>query len=106
MGAPVYNIHSPSAANSILLYMLNKNTLGVKKCEVNQKQHPSRQVRPNTLISAEAKKLLNQKTFNPLNDIQYFIVYFSRLALSLGHLYNNFGTKRWPSDKPIVKNML
>ena len=46
--------------------------LGCKKCEANQKQHAS---------------------------IQYFIVYFSRLALSLGHLYNNFDTKRWPSDK-------
>ena len=37
--------------------MLNKNTLGVKKCEANQKQHASRQVRPKTLVSAEAKKL-------------------------------------------------
>ena len=27
-------------------YMLNKNTLGVKKCGANQKQHASRQVRP------------------------------------------------------------
>ena len=26
--------------------MLNKNTLGVKKYEANQKQHTSRQVRP------------------------------------------------------------
>ena len=26
--------------------MLNKNTLGVKKCEANQKQHASWQVRP------------------------------------------------------------
>ena len=38
--------------------MLNKNTLGVKKCEANQKQHASRQARPKALISAEAKKLL------------------------------------------------
>ena len=37
--------------------MLNKNTLGVKKCEANQKQHASRQVRPKALISVEAKKL-------------------------------------------------
>ena len=37
--------------------MLNKNTLGVKKCEANQKQHASRQARPKALISAEAKKL-------------------------------------------------
>ena len=37
--------------------MLNKNTLGVKKCEANQKQH-CKQVRPKTLISVEAKKLL------------------------------------------------
>ena len=51
--------------------MLNKNTLGVKKCEANQKQHTSRQVRPKALISAGAKKLAtSQKTFNSLNDIQ------------------------------------
>ena len=50
--------------------MLNKNTWGVKKCEANQKQHESRQVQPKALISAEAKKLLYQKTFNCLNDIQ------------------------------------
>ena len=37
--------------------MLNKNTLGVKKREANQKQHASRQVRPKALISAEAKNL-------------------------------------------------
>ena len=63
----------------LVYYMLNKNTLGVKKCEANQKQHASRQVRPKDLISAEAKKLatLSKKTFNFLNDIQYFIVYFS-----------------------------
>ena len=48
--------------------MLNKNTLGVKKCEANQKQHASRQVRPKVLISAEAKKLFYQKYFS-LNNI-------------------------------------
>ena len=37
--------------------MLNKNTLGVKKCKANQKQHASRQVRPKALISVVAKKL-------------------------------------------------
>ena len=46
--------------------MLNKNTLGVKQCEANQKQHANRQLQPRTLISAEAKKLLYQKTFNSL----------------------------------------
>ena len=50
--------------------MLSKNTLGVKKCEANQKQHVSRQVQLKALILAEAKKLLYQKTFNSLNDIQ------------------------------------
>ena len=49
--------------------MLNKNTLGVKKCEANQKQH-CKQVRPKTLISVEAKKLLIKNLFNYLNDIQ------------------------------------
>ena len=45
---------------------------GIKKCEANQKQHASscRQVQQKALISAEAKKLLYQKTFNSLNDIQ------------------------------------
>ena len=40
--------------------MLNKNTLGVKKCEGNQKQHCEQvlHVRPKILISVEAKKLL------------------------------------------------
>ena len=47
----------------VMMRMLNKNTLGVKKCEANQKQHASRQVRPNTLRSAEAKKFLYQKYF-------------------------------------------
>ena len=37
--------------------MLNINTLSVKKCEANQKQHVSRQERPKALISVEAKKL-------------------------------------------------
>ena len=49
------------------LYIRMLNTLGVKKCEANQKQHASRQVRPKALKSAEAKKLLHQ---NSLNDTQ------------------------------------
>ena len=48
--------------------MLNKNTLGVKKCEANQKQH-CKYVQPKTLISAKAKKLLIN-FFDYLNDIQ------------------------------------
>ena len=57
--------------NSFVHTYANKNTLGVKKCEANQKQHVSRQVRPKALISAEAKKLATlSKTFNSLNDIQ------------------------------------
>ena len=41
--------------------------LGCKKCEANQKQHASRQVRPKALISAEAKKLatLSKKLLTP-----------------------------------------
>ena len=65
------------------------------------------QVRPKALISAEAKKLgtFIKKFFNSLNDIQYFIVYFSRLALSLGHLlYQNY-YKGGQATKPIVKNI-
>ena len=53
--------------------ILNKNTLDVKKCEANQKQH-CKQVRPKTLISVEAKKLLIKNLFNYLND-RHTIVY-------------------------------
>ena len=64
-------------SSDICLQKVDKNTWGVKKCEANQKQHASRQVRPKALISAEAKKLATlSKNFNSLNDIQYFIVYF------------------------------
>ena len=42
--------------------MLNKNTLGVKKCEANKKQPYLRTyVQPKSLISAEAKKSPNIK---------------------------------------------
>ena len=39
--------------------MLNKNTLGVKKCEANKKH-----VQPKSLISAEAKKSPNIDVLN------------------------------------------
>ena len=52
--------------------MLNKNTLGVKK--VRGQSEAALQigmyVRPKTLISVEAKKLLIKNLFNYLNDIQ------------------------------------
>ena len=68
-------------------------------------------MRPNALISAEANKLLYQKYFKLTPRMTYIIVItwikaepvhplvivysiFSRLALLLGHLYNNFGTKK------------
>ena len=56
-----------SQSSDICLQKVNKNTLGVKKCEANQKQHASRQVRPKALISAEAKKLatLSKKLLTP-----------------------------------------
>ena len=63
------------ASNNICLHfqkctdILNKNTLGVKKCDANQKQH-CKQVQPKTLISVEAKKLLIKYLFDYLNDIQ------------------------------------
>ena len=54
----VDKIFSNSFSTSCMYtHMLNKNALGVKKCEANQKQHASRQVRPKALISVEAKKL-------------------------------------------------
>ena len=53
--------------------MLNKNTLGVKKVQGQSAIRSSianRYVRPKTLISVEAKKLLIKNLFNYLNDIQ------------------------------------
>ena len=44
---------------NLVIFMLNKNTRGVKKCRANQKQHCKQaQVQSKGLISAEAKKLL------------------------------------------------
>ena len=54
--------------------MLNKNTWGVKKCEVNQKQHCKLAGAIQGLKSAEAKSYFI-KTFNSLNDIQYLSVF-------------------------------
>ena len=54
--------------------MLNKNTLGVKKCGANKKQ-PYLYVRPKALISAEAKKSPIKDVSNYLNDI---IAYFHK----------------------------
>ena len=66
------------ASNNICLYfqkrsdMLNKNTLGVKKVrgQLEAALQIRRYVRPKTLISVEAKKLLIKNLFNYLNDIQ------------------------------------
>ena len=53
--------------------MLNKNTLGVKKCEANQKQHASRQARPKALISAEDKRWPSDKANREKYTINYCI---------------------------------
>ena len=52
--------------------MLNKNTLGVKKVRGQSEAALQilRYVRPKTLISFEAKKLLIKNLFHYLNDIQ------------------------------------
>ena len=56
--------------------MLNKNTLGIKKCEANQKQRVSRQMRPKALISAEAKKLVKSgQVTKPIVKICYKLLY-------------------------------
>ena len=50
--------HHNSISTALALYIYAKqNTLGVKKCKANQKQHARRQARPKALISAEAKKI-------------------------------------------------
>ena len=48
-----------------LVTYAKQNTLGVKKCKANQKQHCKQVVQPKTLISAEAKKLLYQIFLTP-----------------------------------------
>ena len=51
--------------------MLNKNTLGIKKsARPIRSRIANKYVRPKTLISVEAKKLLIKNLFNYLNDIQ------------------------------------
>ena len=63
----VYNIQ----LSCIYVYnMLNKNTLGVKKVRGQSEAALQIDVRPKTLISVEAKKLLIRNLFNYLNDIQ------------------------------------
>ena len=44
--------------------MLNKNTWGVKNARPIRSNIANRHVRPKTLISAEAKKLLTKTIFN------------------------------------------
>ena len=48
---------------TIYIYILNKNTWGVKNARPIRSNIANRQVRPKTLISAEAKKLLYQNYF-------------------------------------------
>ena len=83
--------------------MLNKNTWGTKRCEANQKQHIANMqacATKNSDISWEQEVTL--PILFSILWITYKFIDFHKyiwLALSLGHLYNNFGTKRWPSDK-------
>ena len=56
-------------------FKLNKNTLGVKKCEANQKPQWLYK-RPKTLISSKAKKLNILSRILHLNDIQQFTGHF------------------------------
>ena len=50
--------------------MLNKNTLGVKKVQGQSEAACKQAGATKVLLSAEAKKLLYQKYFNSLNNIQ------------------------------------
>ena len=60
-----------------IIYMLNKNTLGVKKVR-GQSEAALQTGATKTLISVEAKKLLIKIFFNYLNDIQWFTAYFHK----------------------------
>ena len=75
--------------------MLNKNTLGVKKCKTKKKQHCKWvHVRQKALISTEAKKLFTKILLAAWMTIVDSVFSQLWLALSLGHLYNNDGTKK------------
>ena len=52
----------------VYMLMLSKNTPGARPIRSNI---ANRYVRPKTLISVEAKKLLIKNLFNYLNDIQH-----------------------------------
>ena len=80
--------------------MLNKNTLSVKKStRPIRSSIVNRYVRPKTLISAEAKKLLIKNLLNYFHNYDWLC----RLATFLYHHY-----QRWPSDKAnhSYENML
>ena len=53
----------------VLNDMLSKNTWGVKSAVPIRSNIANRQVRPNGLISAEAKKLFYQMTYNVIASI-------------------------------------
>ena len=58
--------------HNLYFLMLNKNTSGVKNVRgyATRSSIANRYVRPKTLISVEAKKLLIKNLFHYLNDIQ------------------------------------
>ena len=77
--------------------MLNKNTPGCKKsARPIRSSIANRYVRPKTLISVEAKKLLIKNLFHYLNDIQQFIAYFHNYdwLCHLATFINNDGVKK------------
>ena len=73
--------------------MLNKNTLDVKKVQgQSEAALQNRYVRPKSLTSVEAKKLLVKNLFNYLNDIAYFHNY--DWLCHLATFINNDGVKK------------
>ena len=92
----------------VVIYMLNKNTWGVKSARPIRSNITNRHVRPKILISAEAKKLLYQNYFQLIewHTIVYSIFSQVWLALSLGHLFsylNVIKVAKWQSQSYLWK---
>ena len=93
------NRHNVACIFCVYLCMLNKNSLAVKSTRPIRNHNGYK--RSKTLISSKAKKLniLLRIILLEYHTIVYRAFLQLRLALSLGHLIKDDGTKRLPSDK-------
>ena len=90
------------------IYMLNKNTWGVKKGGANQKQHCKQAGVTKTFDISWGQEVTLSNICNSLNDTQYYSI-FSQVWLALSPFIIVYRyEKRWPSDKAnhTCENML